>query len=75
MCQKATLAEEIGKAGLNVMGHLCRKMGEGGLPAEECEFAKTCRYLAQFRDNRPAIRILPHAAMFVRRNKALPDPT
>ena len=53
MCQKAELAEQIGKAGLNVMGHLCRLKGEGGQPAEECEFAETCRYLAQFRDNAP----------------------
>ena len=74
MCQKAPLAEQIGKAGLNVMGHLCRLKGKGGAEPQECEFAKTCRYLAQFRENRPAIRILAHASMFVARNKELPEP-
>ena len=66
LCQKAELAEEVGRAGLDVKHTLC--IGAGGL----CEFAEKCRHLGQFRDKRPAIRIMAHAAMFVRRNKKLP---
>ena len=56
------------------MGTLCRLKGQDGEPGEECEFAASCPYLAQFRDTAPAIRILPHANLFVARNKDLPSP-
>ena len=68
LCQKAELAEAIGRSGLNVMGSLCR------LKDRRCEFEAGCRYLAQFRDSAPAIRIMAHAAMFAQRNKDLPRP-
>ena len=68
MCQKAELAEEVGRAGLDVKHTLC--IGADGL----CEFAEKCRHLGQFRDTRPAIRIMAHTAMFVRRNKKMPYP-
>ncbi len=74
LCAKAELAEAIGRSGLNVMGHLCRRKGENGQPDQLCEFAGKCRYLAQFRDDAPAIRVLAHAAMHVCRNQELPDP-
>ena len=74
MCEKAELAEAIGKSGLNVMGHLCRLKAQDGGEPQHCEFASACRYLAQFRDDRPAIRIFSHATMFIHRNKALPEP-
>ena len=56
------------------MSHAVPARWVQGEPVEECSFAKSCRYLAQFRDTAPAIRILPHASMFVRRNKDLPAP-
>ena len=74
LCKKAELAEQVAKAGLNVMGSLCRLKGKDGEPGEECEFAASCPYLAQFRNTAPAIRILPHANVFVVRNKDLPAP-
>ena len=74
LCQKVRLAELVAKAGLNVMGTLCRLKGQDGEPGEECEFAAVCPYLAQFRDTAPAIRIMPHANLFVVRNKELPRP-
>src|SRR5688572_21712955 len=39
LCKKAGLAEQVAKAGLNVMGSLCRLTGKDGEPGEECEFA------------------------------------
>src|SRR4051812_10973473 len=68
MCQKSDLAEQVAKAGLNVMAHLCR---EG---MQWCEFAAGCVYLRQFRDTSPALRIMAHAAMFVPRNQDMPAP-
>ena len=74
LCKKTKLAEQVAKAGLNVMGTLCRLRGHGGEAAEECEFAPRCPYLAQFRDTAPAVRIMPHANLFVVRNQDLPTP-
>ena len=54
------------------MTTLCRSKGEG--QEEECEFARECLFLAQFRDTGPAIRIFAHAAMFTPRNQLLPTP-
>ena len=73
MCDKAKLAEEVAKAGLNVMGHMCHLKTKDGQPSQYCEFFESCRYVAQFQDSGPAIRIMAHAALFVRRSKSLPN--
>lgn len=74
LCEKSELAEKIGKSGLSVSGHLCKLKSPDGGETQYCPFYAGCRYLAQFRDDRPAIRIFSHASMFIRRNKALPEP-
>ena len=74
MCAKAELAEEIGKSGLNVMAHLCRLKGKNGEPTRIASLQGNADIWPNFGKIAPAIRIMPHAAMFVRRNKRLPDP-
>ena len=74
MCEKADLAEEIGKAGLNVMGHLCRLKARARPSRRNANSPIPAAIRPNFGKIGPAIRILAHAAMFVRRNKELPAP-
>lgn len=72
MCQKAELADELGRAGLNVGRHLCRS--DEGIVTESCQHFATCRYQQRMRDREPAIRVLAHAALFTPRPQELPKP-
>jgi hypothetical protein len=73
MCAKADLAAGIARAGQNVWNHLCEHRREDG-KVERCEHYEACRYVAQFQDPSPAVRLLTHDHLFVGRNPRLSKP-
>jgi hypothetical protein len=72
MCEKHELAGKIARAGLSVGAHLCRREHDDG-PPELCEHYQSCPYIAQFRDQRPAVRVLSHEYLAIPA-VALPEP-
>jgi hypothetical protein len=55
------------------METLCRKKARNGAEMV-CEFHGSCRYLEQFRNPRPVLRIFAHEYLFVGLPRSLPDP-
>jgi len=60
MCAKNKLAESLSALGMDVTNTLCRSAGEKGEPAQECEHAKTCPYLAQLKNKASGLLIACH---------------
>ena len=68
-CQKSELAAEVARQGLPVQSSLCLRDGKA------CEHFQTCPYQQQFRDDRPAIRIMPHQYLTLDRHPNQPAPS
>jgi putative DNA primase/helicase len=73
MCERAPAARAVAQAGGNVSHHLCRREFEDGT-VEECPFLSGCRYLAQFQDRSPAVRIFAHEYLCLPRQPGIPSP-
>lgn len=52
----------------------CHTPAFGGNPASYCSHYHSCRYIGQFRDQEPGLRILPHARMSIRQPNDLRIP-
>lgn len=74
MCAKAEEAEKVARAGFNVQETMCRRVDPETGQEETCEHFASCLYIAQFTDPTPAVRIMPHDALFLPRNSGLPKP-
>jgi hypothetical protein len=73
MCAKADIAAQIARAGHEVWGHLCeRRRRDGNI--ERCEHFHSCPYVTQFKDTSPAVRIMTHDYLFIKRSARLPKP-
>jgi hypothetical protein len=80
LCARASLAEDVARAGMGVYETLCKRtVGDlSGGRFEECPYFRRCtatRYLAQFRDAGPAVRIMAHANLSLPRGRLLPSLT
>lgn len=73
MCAKADIVRQIARAGHEVWGHLCERRRKDG-NIELCEHYHSCPYVAQFRDTSPAVRIMTHDYLFIKRSARLPKP-
>jgi hypothetical protein len=70
MCAKHEIADAVGNAGQSVMTTLCERQGDGQSIADEfCphhpERGGHCLYMTQCTDKTPAVRIVPHAYLFL----------
>ena len=65
LCARAAIAEDIARAGIRVTRRsACARSATSTVRDEQCPHFETCRasrYLAQFRDTGPAVRIMAHA--------------
>jgi hypothetical protein len=76
MCARADLAREIAKAGFSVTNRLCRVEHEDGTE-QRCSHYESCltnRYLSQFANGAPAVRIMPHEYLRLPRPTGQPKP-
>jgi hypothetical protein len=73
LCRKHEESRLVARAGLHVMETLCRRKAPNGTEMV-CEFHGSCRYLEQFRNPRPVLRIFAHEYLFVGLPRSLPDP-
>jgi putative DNA primase/helicase len=71
MCAKRRAAEAVAKLGVSVQTTLCKRQLKGkeaerhGSTVELCPHFHECPYQRQIEDREPAIRVMPHARLFL----------
>jgi hypothetical protein len=70
MCRRAKAATAVARMGAPVYDSLCSNKDTG----QTCPFFGSCRYLEQFADPAPAVRIMVHEYLGLPRQRGLPKP-
>jgi hypothetical protein len=70
LCRRAKAATAVARMGAPVYDSLCHNKETG----ETCPYFASCRYLEQFADPAPAVRIMVHEYLGLPRQRGLPRP-